>query len=167
MPPLLRRYARRQRQRQRHCHIGTVFELDSHEDHLVIADIFQIVNCEFALAYPAVPYLVGLVGPFDRRAILYMRASAAAGNRDPKVIQHVTMEAKALARGKPDDPYAGALILRQQRGANARVAAGCCRASPVNAHFATSATSASSSRYVRYWHLADITTVLIYVRFRG
>ena len=31
------------------------------------------------------------------------------------------MEAKALARGKPDDPYAGALILRQKRGANARV----------------------------------------------
>ena len=87
----------------------------------MIADIFQIVNCEFALAYPAVPYLVGLVGPFDRRAILYVRASAAAGNRDPKVIQHVTMEAKALARGKPDDPYAGALILRQQRGPNARV----------------------------------------------
>src|SRR6516162_11881011 len=94
--PLMGRYARR----QRHRRIGTVFELDSHEDHLVIADIFQIVNCEFALAYPAVPYLVGLVGPFDRRAILYMRASAAAGNRDPKVIQHVTMEAKALARGK-------------------------------------------------------------------
>jgi hypothetical protein len=40
-----------------------------------------------------------------------MRASAAAGNRDPKVIQHVTMETKALARGKPDGPYAGALIL--------------------------------------------------------
>ena len=44
--PLLRRCAGR----QRHRHIGTVFELDSHEDHLVIADIFQIVNCEFALA---------------------------------------------------------------------------------------------------------------------
>src|SRR5262249_35204200 len=115
--PLLRRYARR----QRHRRIGAVFELDGHEDHLVIADIFQIVNCEFALAYPAVPCLVGLVGPFDRRAILSMRASAAARNRGPKVIQHVTMEAKALARGKPDDPYAGALILRQQRGANARI----------------------------------------------
>jgi hypothetical protein len=47
----------------------------------VIADIFQIVNCEFALAYPAVPYLVGLVGPFDRRAVVYMRAGVAAGNR--------------------------------------------------------------------------------------
>ena len=69
----------------------------------MIADIFQIVNCEITLAYSAVPYLVGLVGPFDRRSILYMHASAAAGNRDPKVIQHVTMEAKAVARGKPDD----------------------------------------------------------------
>jgi hypothetical protein len=48
-------------------------------------------------------------------------APAAAGNRGPKVIQHVTMETKALARGKADDPYAGALIFRQQRGANAWV----------------------------------------------
>ena len=93
------RSARRQRDRR----IGAVFKLDGHEDHLVIADIFQIVNCEITLAYSAVPYLVGLVGPFDRRSILYMHASAAAGNRDPKVIQHVTMEAKAVARGKPDD----------------------------------------------------------------
>src|SRR5262249_45425432 len=52
--------ARRQRDRR----IGAVFKLDGHEDHLVIADIFQIVNCEITLAYSAVPYLVGLVGPF-------------------------------------------------------------------------------------------------------
>ena len=43
---LLRRYAGR----QRHRLIGTILELDDHEDHLVVADIFQIVNCEFALA---------------------------------------------------------------------------------------------------------------------
>jgi hypothetical protein len=43
---LLRRYAGR----QRHRLISTILELDDHEDHLVVADIFQIVNCEFALA---------------------------------------------------------------------------------------------------------------------
>src|SRR5262249_57006347 len=50
-----------------------------------------------------------------------MRARAAGRNRGPKVIQHVTMEAKALAGGKADYPNAGALVLRQQRAANAWV----------------------------------------------
>src|SRR6516162_4613122 len=50
-----------------------------------------------------------------------MRAGAAVGNRGPKVIQHVTVETKALARSKANNPYAGALILRQQRGADTRV----------------------------------------------
>jgi hypothetical protein len=55
--PLLRRYARR----QRHSHIGTVFELNSHEDHLVIADIFQIVSFEAGLAAKAATSTIPIV----------------------------------------------------------------------------------------------------------
>ena len=81
----------------------------------MIADIFQIVNCEFAFAEASVPCLVGLVGEFDRRAILYMRARAAGRNRGPKVIQHVTMKAKALAGGKADYPNAAAALPAPRR----------------------------------------------------
>ena len=47
------RLLRRNGRRQRHRLISTVFELHGHEDHLAIADIFQIMNCEFALAQSA------------------------------------------------------------------------------------------------------------------
>ena len=75
--------------RQRYRLIGTVLELDGHEDHLAIAQIFQIVNFEFALAVALVPCLAGLVGVFDRRAILHMHAPRADlfGNRNGSTVR--------------------------------------------------------------------------------
>jgi hypothetical protein len=64
---------------QGHWFVRAVFELDGHENHFAVAEIFQIVNLEFVFSVALVPRFAGLVGVFDRSAIMHMLAAAPAG----------------------------------------------------------------------------------------
>src|SRR5262249_47583144 len=98
--------------RQRHWLISTILEFDGHKDHLAIAEIFKIMHFELAFAVALVPGLAWLVGVLDGGAVMHMLPPTPTGNRSPEIIQHVTVEADALAGGEADDPYAGSLIFR-------------------------------------------------------
>ncbi len=107
--------------RQLHRLVGAVFEFNGHKDHFAIAEIFQVVHLEFAFAIGLVPGLTRLICIFDGGAIMHVLSGAPAGHGRPEIIQHVSMEADALPGSETDDPYARTLILRQQRGADARI----------------------------------------------
>src|SRR5215475_1379798 len=70
----LRRYTRR----QRHWLIGAILELDRHEDHFAVTEVFKIVHLELVLAVALVPRLARLVGVFNRGAVMHMLAAPPA-----------------------------------------------------------------------------------------
>ena len=62
--------------------IGAVEELDGHEDHLLVAEIFEVVDLVLAGAIGLVAGLAGLVAVFDGGAVMDVLAAAAA--RSPR-----------------------------------------------------------------------------------
>src|SRR5581483_9192013 len=94
---------------------------DRHENHFLVFEVVQVVHLVLALGVALVAGLAGLVGHFDGRAVVHVLAGAAAADAGPEIIEHVAVEADALVGSEPDDPDARALVLRQQRGADARV----------------------------------------------
>src|SRR5580658_590378 len=58
--------------------IGAVEEFDGHEDHLLVAEIFQVVDLILAGAVGFVAGLAGPVGVFDGGAVVDMLAAASA-----------------------------------------------------------------------------------------
>jgi hypothetical protein len=91
------------------------------EDHILIADIFEIVNLILAGPIGLVPGLAGLIGVFDRRAVMYMLASTSAVHRGPEIIEHVAVETDPLAGSEPNDPHPHALAFREESRADAAV----------------------------------------------
>ena len=59
--------------------------------------------------------LAGLVGVFDRGAVVDCWRPRAAGHRSPEIVEHVAVKADALAGREPDDPDPHAFALGQQR----------------------------------------------------
>src|ERR1700683_5243707 len=92
--------------------VGAVEEFDGHEDHFLVAEIFQIVNFELSEPVGLMASLAGLVGVFNGRTILQVLPPAPARHRRPEIIEHVAMEPDALAGGKTDDPDPDAIALR-------------------------------------------------------
>src|SRR5262245_17261968 len=109
---------------QRQRFVGALQELDGHEDHLLVAEIFEIVDLELAGSVGLVPRLARRVGVFDGGAVVHVLAPAAATHRGPEVIEHVAVEADALAGREADDPHPHAIGLRYQGAADARVGIG-------------------------------------------
>jgi hypothetical protein len=113
--------------RRAHCigdrerSVRAVEELDGHEDHLLIADIFEIMNLVLAGPIGLVPGLAGLIGIFDRRTVMYMLASTSAVHRGPEIIEHVAVETDPLAGSEPNDPHPHALAFREESRADAAV----------------------------------------------
>src|SRR5262245_11062819 len=116
----LRPYVVGQRQR----FVGALQELDGHEDHLLVAEIFEIVDLELAGSVGLVPRLARRIGVFDGGAVVHVLAPAAAAHRGPEIIEHVAVEADALAGREADDPHPHAIGLRYQGAADARVGIG-------------------------------------------
>src|SRR6185295_14810804 len=85
------------------------------------AEIFQVVHLELTRPIGLVPRLAGLIGVFDRSAVMHVLAAATTRDRGPEIIQNVAMETDALAGRKRDHPYPHTLALRDQRAADARV----------------------------------------------
>jgi hypothetical protein len=79
------------------------------------------VDLEFAGAVGLVPRLAGRVGVFDGGAVMHVLASAAARHRRPEIVEHVAVEADALARLEPDRPHPHAIAFRYQRVPDARI----------------------------------------------
>src|SRR5262249_5764792 len=63
----------------------------------------------------------GCVGVFDGGAVVHVLASAAARHRGPEIVEHVAVEADALAGLEADRPHPDAIALRHQRVPDARV----------------------------------------------
>src|SRR5690242_2934442 len=70
----LRRHASRQRQRL----IRAILELDGHEDHFAVAQIFEIVHLELTLSIALMSRFTRFIGVFNRRAIVYVLAPVPA-----------------------------------------------------------------------------------------
>src|SRR6516165_335855 len=107
--------------RQRQRLVGALEKLHGHENHLLVAEVFQIVDLELPGPIGFVASLAGRVGIFDRRAVVHVLAPAAAAHCSPEVVEHVAMETDALARLQADHPDARAIALRQQHAADAWV----------------------------------------------
>src|SRR5262245_10558935 len=107
--------------RKRHWFVGAVLELDGHENHFLVAAVLQVVHLELALAVALVACLTRLVGVFNGGAVVHVLEGATARNRGPEIVEHVAVEANALAGREPDDPYTRPLVLGQQGGTDARV----------------------------------------------
>jgi len=113
--------------RRAHCSgdrersVRAVEELDGHEDHLLVADIFEIMNLVLAGPVGLVPGLAGLIGVFDRRTVVYVLATASAVHRGPEIIEHVAVETDPLAGSEPNDPHPHALVFREESRADAAV----------------------------------------------
>src|SRR5262249_39065676 len=58
------------------------------------------------------------VGVFDRSAVMHVLASSPAGDRGPEIIEHVTVEADALAGLEANGPHPDAVALRHERVAD-------------------------------------------------
>ena len=114
--------------RHRQRLVGAVEELDGVEDHVLVAEVFEIVDLVFARPVGLVPGLARLVGVFDGGAVHQVLAAAAAVHRGPEIVQHVAVEADPLARLEPDDPDPHLVGFGQQLGADAAVGAGGFRA---------------------------------------
>src|SRR5580693_9742102 len=67
--------------------VGAVEELDGHEDHLLVAEIFQVVDLVLAGAVGLVAGLARLIAVFDRGAVVDMLAAAPAGDRGPEIVE--------------------------------------------------------------------------------
>src|SRR5215203_4165948 len=99
--------------RQRHGLIGGIQELDGHEYHLLVPEIFEVMHLELPGAVSLVSGLARLIGIFDGRAIVHMLAPAPARDRGPEIIQHMAMEPDPFARLQADFPNPDPLILGQ------------------------------------------------------
>src|ERR1700739_1126418 len=73
--------------RNRERLIGAVEKFDGHENHLFVAEILEVVNLELTRAVGLVPCLAGLVGVFDRGAVMDMLTAAAPRHRGPEIIE--------------------------------------------------------------------------------
>src|SRR5262249_2889623 len=62
---------------ERHRLVGALQEFDGHEDHLLVAEIFEIVDLEFAGPVGLVPRVAGCGGVFGGGAGMDLLASAA------------------------------------------------------------------------------------------
>src|SRR6188474_2723272 len=78
--------------RQLHRLVCAVLELDGHENHFAIAEVFQIVHLELALAIGLVARLAGLIRVFNGRSIVHVLEGAPAQNRGPEIVEHVAVE---------------------------------------------------------------------------
>src|SRR5262249_56396814 len=67
------------------------------------------------------PRLAWLVGVFDRRAVHQMLAAASARYRGPEIVEHVAVEAEALAGLEADGPHPHAVAFRDELAAHAAV----------------------------------------------
>src|ERR1700691_2462881 len=81
---MLRRGAYRVRNGERL--VGAVEEFDGHENHLLVAQVLEVVHLELAKAIGLVAGLAGRVAIFDGGAVMDMLASTAAGDRGPEII---------------------------------------------------------------------------------
>jgi len=106
---------------QRHRLVGALQELDGHEDHVLVAQVFQIVDFELARSIGLVPRLTGCIGVLDGRAVMHVLASAAARHRRPEIVEHVTVEADPFTRLEADGPDPDAIGLGYQSVADAGV----------------------------------------------
>ena len=82
--------------------VGAVEEFDGHEDHFLVAEIFQVVDLVPAGAIGFMAGLARLVGLFDSGAIMDVLAAAPAGHRGPEIIKHMPVEPDSLAGSEPD-----------------------------------------------------------------
>src|SRR5215218_23180 len=104
--------------------VGAVDELDGDEDELGVAGVLEVVDLGLARSVALVLRLAGEVALLDRRAVLHARAPAPGRDGGPEVIEHVAVEADALAGPEADLPDAHALGLGDQARADAAVVAG-------------------------------------------
>src|SRR6202050_3148691 len=101
--------------------IGAVDVFDGHEDHLLVAEIFQVMDLVLARPIGLVAGLAGPVGIFDGGTVVDVLAAAPARDRGPEIVEHMAVEADPLARRQPDDPDPDLFVLRKPRGAEAAV----------------------------------------------
>src|SRR5262249_38439575 len=94
---------------------------DGHEDHLLVAEILEIVHLEFARTVGLVPRLAGRVGVFDGSAVMHVLASTAARHGGPEIVGHVAGETGAPARLGAGGPHPDAIAFRYQRVTDAWV----------------------------------------------
>ena len=106
--------------------------------------------------YVLVARLARIVGVLDRGAVHQVLAPAPAVHRGPEIVQHVAMEADALAGLQPDRPHAQLLGLGQKLGTDAAVRLlglarelGFQRGRPLGLHVAVAKPSPS---WTSPWH---------------
>ena len=91
---------------------------------LLVADVLEVVHLVLARPVGLVARLARLVGVFDRacRPCRCWRPRPP-DHRGPEIVEHVAVEADALAGLEPDGPYPHAFVLRHQLAADAGVVA--------------------------------------------
>src|SRR6266852_6275808 len=89
--------------------IGAVEKLYSREQQLGVTNVLQVVDHELAFLEGELLDVAWLVDDVCHLAIIEMRAAVAASDRRPEVVEHVGVEAEALARLQPEAPDAHAI----------------------------------------------------------
>ena len=73
--------------------VGAVQELDGVEDHVLAAEVLEIVDLVLAKPVGFVARLAGIVAVLDGRAVHQMLPAAAAVHRGPEIVQDMAVEA--------------------------------------------------------------------------
>lgn len=106
---------------QRQGSIGAVQELHRHKLERRRADIFEVVQQEFALGEGEMARLSGPVLGLLSWPAIDVGPGGAGRQRGSKVVQHMAVEADPLAGGDADVPDPHAVSLREQDLADAGV----------------------------------------------
>src|SRR5689334_13680669 len=96
-----------------HRLVDAIEEFDGHKDHLFVAKVLKVMDLELTRSVSFMAGLARLVRIFDGAAVVDVLATAPAGHRCPKIIEHMAVEADPLTRRQPDDPYAHPVALRK------------------------------------------------------
>src|SRR5258708_5433938 len=79
-----------------------VEKLDGREQQVVVADVLQVVDHELACVESELLYVAGPVSNVRDLTVIEVRAAVAARDGGPEVIEHMGVEAQAVARFEMD-----------------------------------------------------------------
>src|SRR5262249_20095943 len=100
--------------RNRQRLVGAVEELDGDEVEIGRADVLKIVHLVMAGLVGLVARLARHISVLDGGAVVDVRAGSAVGRDRPEIVEHVAVEAEALAGLELDLPHAHAIALRKE-----------------------------------------------------
>src|SRR6185503_18392086 len=69
--------------------VGALLEFDGHENHVLVAEVLEIVHLELTGGIGLVTGLTRLIGVLDGRAVMHVLTAASAVHRGPEIVEHV------------------------------------------------------------------------------